>query len=150
MAKTNIKKTKFLRIFSLGIGRTIAFVGANSVMKSANKEDSVVDSKIVISIADTYFTGSVSYRGDGGAIVIDESISGYNLTVRETNVTNITAGGQGGVIAIMGLGVTGPQVGSNKYIAIINSRFDTNSAGGPFNRWSTLKNLQCTIFQEQC
>ena len=81
LAKTNIKKTKFLRSFSLGIGGTIAFVGANWVMKSANKEDNVVDSKIVISIEDTYFTGSESYRVDGGAIFIDESISGYNLTV---------------------------------------------------------------------
>lgn len=52
------------------------------------------------------------------------------MTVRETNFTNITAGVQGGVIAIMSLGVTGPQVGSNKYIAIIKSRFDNNSAGG--------------------
>lgn len=30
----------------------------------------------------------------------------------------------------MSLGVTGPQVGSNKYISIIKSRFDNNSAGG--------------------
>ena len=61
LTKTNIKKIKFLRSFSLGIGRTIAFVGPNWVMKSANKEDSVVDSKIVISV-DTYFTGSESFR----------------------------------------------------------------------------------------
>ena len=32
------------------------------MMKSANKEDSVVDSKIVISV-DTYFTGSESFAG---------------------------------------------------------------------------------------
>ena len=61
LTNSNIKKTKFLRSFSLGIGRTIAFVGPNWVMKSANKEDSVVDSKIVISV-DTYFTGSESFR----------------------------------------------------------------------------------------
>ena len=130
LAKTNIKKTKFLRSFSLGTGGTIAFLGPNWVMKSANKEDSIVGSKIVISIEDSCFTGSES-EGYGGAIFIDESISGYNLTVRETNFTNITAGGPGGAIAIMNLGGTGPQVSSNKYIAIINSRFDSNSAGGP-------------------
>ena len=65
LTKTNIKKTKFRRSFSLGIGRTIAFVGPNWLMKSANKEDSVVDSKIVVSV-DTYFTGSESFRGVGG------------------------------------------------------------------------------------
>ena len=49
------------------------------MMKSANKEDSVVDSKIVISV-DTYFTGSESFAG--GTEVQSLSMNPYRPVTR--------------------------------------------------------------------
>ena len=122
--KITLKNTTFANNSARGPGGAIASMRLGS-------GDLRVCSENSITIESSRFLNNTALHAPGGAIYIDSSTAGLNLTIKQTYFKSNSAGGPGGAISAVKTSGKNVQVHSANFIKIEDSCFVHNMASAP-------------------
>lgn len=122
--KITLRNTTFANNSARGPGGAIASMRLGS-------GDSRVGSENSITIESSRFFNNTALDAPGGAIYIDSTTAGHNLTIKHTYFKKNSAGGPGGAIYAVKAWDKNLQVHSANFIKIEDSCFVHNTASAP-------------------